>query len=691
MTILNPLVCVVDFHHARGPEVETWLGAEEGTDPAIDNDWSLLPFMALSDGAHASTEDYSYFTLRRAQTSTDPATSLFGISCTRQLDASKLIDRPAEVTRSTVQKAVVVISDSPQHFGAIKAQLGIVTQLWFAQNDFTDLDILQRFTESLPQLLKNQEGQQDHYFGISLREFIHEFKWQTLVLFKCALLQPKVLFFGSHCERLCMMQFALISLIPGLIRHLQDAADPKFNSCEEKCVMPTSLKTSERASLLAYMGLPLQLFGTGSLFGPYTPLQQLDILADQDTKSYIVGSTNSLLLQQRDRYSDILINLDDHTVNITSAALRSASVLSTPDRRWIDFLTQTVNDTWDDADPARPKDHGYAGSEEFIRMQFEEYLLAMLSSVKYKLYLEKNAHKEHLITEVEGNPASEFSNEWVHAWMQTENFRIWNKFTDSHLFDIVDPKHPCSGGLSMEDVQRRLAQQVAEMHLDERLEKSREALGKQLAVGQQKVSSAYNRLWAEMEAMREAQKQRAEEAKLLAEKEGKPVDDGKKCTYYRLPQTCTTISQLSMDSFNKNTKTGKTPQAPDLSTAKASAGAYFSSWGTWASEKRRTWGAAKTPVASPTPLDVKRAEDFKAEKEKTVGGVGTPGVPETPVAVDTPYQDDARRSSVFFDAENDRGESRGCSPVKERVVGLGLGLEGKRASKGDEKSVVEKN
>ncbi|KAF7447489.1 Transporter Avl9 [Pyrenophora tritici-repentis] len=460
MTILNPLVCVVDFHHARGPEVETWLGAEEGTDPAIDNDWSLLPFMALSDGAHASTEDYSYFTLRRAQTSTDPATSLFGISCTRQLDASKLIDRPAEVTRSTVQKAVVVISDSPQHFGAIKAQLGIVTQLWFAQNDFTDLDILQRFTESLPQLLKNQEGQQDHYFGISLREFIHEFKWQTLVLFKCALLQPKVLFFGSHCERLCMMQFALISLIPGLIRHLQDAADPKFNSCEEKCVMPTSLKTSERASLLAYMGLPLQLFGTGSLFGPYTPLQQLDILADQDTKSYIVGSTNSLLLQQRDRYSDILINLDDHTVNITSAALRSASVLSTPDRRWIDFLTQTVNDTWDDADPARPKDHGYAGSEEFIRMQFEEYLLAMLSSVKYKLYLEKNAHKEHLITEVEGNPASEFSNEWVHAWMQTENFRIWNKFTDSHLFDIVDPKHPCSGGLSMEDVQRRLAQYV---------------------------------------------------------------------------------------------------------------------------------------------------------------------------------------------------------------------------------------
>lgn len=32
-----------------------------------------------------------------------------------------------------MQKAVVVVTDSPQHFGAIKAQLGVVTAAWFAQ------------------------------------------------------------------------------------------------------------------------------------------------------------------------------------------------------------------------------------------------------------------------------------------------------------------------------------------------------------------------------------------------------------------------------------------------------------------------------------------------------------------------------------------------------------------------------
>lgn len=145
-----------------------------------------------ADRIHSSVEDYSYFTLRRAATATTPATSLFGISCTRQLDASELINRPPEVTRSTVQKAVVVVSDSPECFGAVKGKLGVVTAAWFAQKDFTDIEIMQRFQESLGTLLKNQAGGMDHYFGISLRELIHEFKWQTLVLFKSALLQPKV-------------------------------------------------------------------------------------------------------------------------------------------------------------------------------------------------------------------------------------------------------------------------------------------------------------------------------------------------------------------------------------------------------------------------------------------------------------------------------------------------------------------
>lgn len=49
------------------------------------------------------------------------------------MDASGLLNRPLDVTRSTVQKAVVVLADSPQLFGQLREKLSMVTGAWFAQ------------------------------------------------------------------------------------------------------------------------------------------------------------------------------------------------------------------------------------------------------------------------------------------------------------------------------------------------------------------------------------------------------------------------------------------------------------------------------------------------------------------------------------------------------------------------------
>jgi hypothetical protein len=111
-----------------------------------------------------------------------------------------------------------------------------------------------------------------------------------------------------------------------------------------------------------------------------------------------------------------------------------------------------------------------------------------------------------------------------------------------------------------------------------------------------------------------------------------------------LSMTGRSVSQAChlYEEINTDKRTGKAPQAPDLSNAKASAGAYFSSWGTWASEKRKGWGT-KTPVSSPPPEDIKRAEDFKREKDAAVG--------DTPAS---PPPQDIKRRSLFFDAEKDK-------------------------------------
>jgi len=457
---------------------------------------------------------------------------------------------------------------------------------------------------------EQNEEEKDQYFGLSLRELVHTYKWQTLVLFKCLLLQPKVssedmmvcrdnqnctrltakrqmLFFGSHCEQVCQVQFSLLSLIPGLVRNLQDCAAPHLDRYGRTVRPQDSVKTSDRTSLLAYMGLPLQIFGKGSLFGPYTPLQQLDTLTDEGTKSYILGSTNSLLLSQKERYCDIMINLDDDVIEVLSPSLRQATTLSTADRRWMDFLTQAVNDTWDESDPSRPKTHGYAGSEEFIRLQFEEYLFAFLSAEKYHQYLSKQTTPDPkaLLADVEGDPSIEFSTAFRDAWQQTENYKLWQRLTDLHLFDIVEPRHPCAGGLTIEDVQRRLATQVAELHLDERFNQTREVVNERIAAGRSQVTSAFNKVWADIEVMREAQRKRSEEARAATESEGGAAQ------------------QQQQQQQTQQQGAAQQAQA-NVQAASQRASAYLSSWGSWAAEKRKQGWRAKaveTPAPPPPP------------------------------------------------------------------------------------------
>jgi hypothetical protein len=73
---------------------------------------------------------------------------------------------------------------------------------------------------------------------------------------------------------------------------------------------------------------------------------------------------------------------------------------------------------------------------------------------------------------------------------------------------------------------------VAELHLDERIQSSREVIGKHLATSQKKVSTAFNNLWNDIEAMRETQRLKAAEEKAAAvasgsSKEGRSSDSSK--------------------------------------------------------------------------------------------------------------------------------------------------------------------
>lgn len=372
-----------------------------------------------------------------------------------------------------------------------------------------------------------------------------------------------------------------------------------------------------------------------------------------------MGSTNSLLLQQKDRYSDILINLDETTINITSSSLRAALALSVSDRRWIDFITQSVNDTWDEANPGRPKTMGYVGSEEFIRLQFEEYLLSLLSSVKCHNYLMAHSNNPRvMLPQVEGDPSNDFGQDWIEAWSRTENYRIWDRYTDSHLFDIVEPKHPCAGGLTIDDVQRRIAQQVQDFHLDERFAVGKEVLGRNFAAGKEKASTVFNKLYADMEALRESQRRRQEEQRALAEKNGGHAS--------------------TLPSF-----------APDLSKAQATvqsvgskAGAYIGSWASWAGEKRKVgWGRSSSSTNTASAKAYTKERTSLPTREIVSEKVSRPASnPPKPHDENRPSTQESFQGSIF-DAGHPNNDEEAEEDFKD--VTISNGTNGKHVTKID--------
>lgn len=317
------------------------------------------------------------------------------------------------------------------------------------------------------------------------------------------------------------------------------------------------------------------------------------------------------------------VQLDEDTISVLSPSFRSALSLSAADRRWIDFLTQVINETWDDAHPQRPRTHGYMGSEEFIRLQFEEYLLALLSCMKYHEDLNsfnagESGHKSRAQLEafnIEGDPALEFNAEFLTQWQNTPNYALFRRLTsDALLFSIVEPRHPCAGGLTIEDVQRRISQQVAELHLDDRVREGREALGRHFSTGQKKVSAVFNNFWADIDAMRDAQRKRNEEK--AAQSASSSIDRPRQSIGSPLlaPADAALITSspgnndtTTTNTNNNNSNIRRTPSV-DVGQAQASvsavgqrAGAYLSSWGSWASEKRKEWQEKRASSPSSPP------------------------------------------------------------------------------------------
>ena len=435
-------VCIVNFHHLRGPEIE-YSKFADGNAEDKSLVWPYLPFQALPDGAHSFEETFSYFTLYYNEKGNfdkidTNSTTLFAISCVRQIRSDELLEKDEEITRSSVQKAIVVILRQPI-FGQIKEKLSIVTNAFFEQKNFNDRLIVDLLYQNLQTIYDEDTSfidENDFNSGISLRSLVKDFKKEVLVIVKAMMLEKKVAFYGSNPTKLCQTEFAFISLIPNLINNLLDSSSPELFNYAKNLKMTTSFQTSDRNSVLDFAGFPLQIFGEGGVFAPYAPLQQFEDLKKIDY--YVMGTSNALILNQKSKLADVLINIDTLTVEIINHDLVQLLTLSSYDKKWMSQILNYVTSSWSDSYS------GFLGSDDYIRWQFEDYLLGLLSSVKYDNFLKKydgSPPPELLIKEVDGNQLKHFNNHFIENWKKTKNYQLFNEFTDDNIFDVFEPKH----------------------------------------------------------------------------------------------------------------------------------------------------------------------------------------------------------------------------------------------------------
>ncbi|KAG7445668.1 uncharacterized protein BT62DRAFT_932830 [Guyanagaster necrorhizus] len=474
---VGPLVlgiALVDFNHLVGPKIE-WSKGEIFEDEEVAK---ILPFLALPDGAHLNAEDYSYFHL--VPSGPNP-TTIFGISCNQQIATSALLVKMPDVTRSTVQKAVVVLASKPV-FGPIRDKLGVVTTALFNQRDFQETQILDDFEVALEPSLRGQLTESGLYMGTSLREFVHIFRQRTLILVKALMLQKRILFYGHPVERLCTYQYSLISLLPGLLQTLDDCGSPPLAARAPTLSRPSSLRTSDHKSMMAYTGLPLDIFGKDAFFQPYLPLQQMDML--KETKSWLCGSTNSIVTQQSD--IDLLVNTETGAFEFRDPKLERSAGLTPADRKWMDDIVQDVNEGWSDEDPTRSQGMQFKGSDDYLRTKFEEYITAALASVRYRDFVAKGEGNGVIITGGTGSlfPWEDFNPLWISEFKNTNAYEVWERTTDPLLFDIVEPRHPCNEKPSVvADIGLRLTEGIQELKLEQQLGPAREAVARTITAG----------------------------------------------------------------------------------------------------------------------------------------------------------------------------------------------------------------
>ena len=183
---------------------------QEDTEEMVTGEFlRMIPQLALPDGSHIADSGYVYFTLR------DGKNTFHCTSCYRQIKSEDLLVKDESVSRTFVQKAVVVLSKLPL-YGEVRAKLQPTTEAYFAQRNFKDSKILQDLYESSNQFRKQSIRDISQFStGLNLEQVFRLPNFGVLTLIKAIMLEGRIVIYSHISSRVSSFIYSLVALFPG--------------------------------------------------------------------------------------------------------------------------------------------------------------------------------------------------------------------------------------------------------------------------------------------------------------------------------------------------------------------------------------------------------------------------------------------------------------------------------------------
>ncbi|PRP83499.1 late secretory pathway protein [Planoprotostelium fungivorum] len=422
-------ILVIGFHHQIGHVIEfaypEMPKTNDGKFIAVPQEWSMVPYIALPDGAHLVEQDAVFFNVPSIQ---EPGKTLYGVASYRQMSITKLITVSEDIKRPMIQKAVVVLSRYPV-YGAIEERLRPITLAFFEQGDFTMTEILVQAFETMNHQLSKSVCLQPATLtvGLSLRQLVDVMGRNVLNLLKLILLgQVKIVLFNvSPVQNVSSAIFALLSLLPGSIQQGLSLVDV----------------SEEDHQMIVTYGLPFQLFREDNELIAYAPINQFDIMKSK--KNFLAGATNSLYLRNPPFEGTlVVVNLSNGDV-VPYGAQSKLATLSTRDGNFMEELIEHLA-FYDKQNNAAEPVERYEGSDDWIRDRFKVYLKSLLSTVASIPGVLEEKIPDGWET-VEG--VADFNTNWVRAFLTSQTFQEWKTKFDPSITQVPH-EHPGAKGLA---------------------------------------------------------------------------------------------------------------------------------------------------------------------------------------------------------------------------------------------------